>query len=30
VKEEAIPELLEDRSREFYETIDDDAGGLAA
>jgi quinol monooxygenase YgiN len=28
VKEEAIPELLEDREREFYETIDDDAGGL--
>jgi quinol monooxygenase YgiN len=23
VKEEAIPELLEDRSREFYETIDE-------
>ena len=30
VKEEAIPELLEDRAREFYETIDDDAGGLGA
>ena len=29
VKEEAIPELLEERAREFYETIDDDAGGLA-
>ena len=29
VKEEAIPELLEDRAREFYETIDDDAGGLS-
>lgn len=28
VKEEAIPELLQDREREFYETIDDDAGGL--
>ncbi len=28
VKEEAIPELLEDRERAFYETIDDDAGGL--
>ena len=28
VKEEAIPELLEDREREFYETIDDDAAGL--
>jgi quinol monooxygenase YgiN len=28
VKEEAIPELLEDREREFYETIDDHAGGL--
>ena len=30
VKEEAIPDLLEDRSREFYETIDDHAGGLGA
>src|SRR5919108_4189025 len=30
VKEEAIPELLEDRERAFYETIDDDAGGLRA
>jgi quinol monooxygenase YgiN len=28
VKEEAIPELLEDRAREFYETLGDDAGGL--
>ena len=28
VKEEAIPELLDDRERAFYETIDDDAGGL--
>ncbi len=28
VKQEAIPELLEDRERGFYETIDDDAGGL--
>ena len=28
VKQEAIPELLEDRSREFYETIGDEAGGL--
>jgi quinol monooxygenase YgiN len=28
VKEEAIPELLEDRERAFYETLDDDAGGL--
>ena len=28
VKEEAIPDLLEDRSREFYETIGDPAGGL--
>ena len=28
VKEEAIPELLEDRAREFYETIGDEAGGL--
>ena len=27
VKQEAIPELLEDRSREFYETIRDEAGG---
>jgi quinol monooxygenase YgiN len=30
VKEEAIPDLLEDRDRAFYETIDDYAGGLAA
>lgn len=29
VKEEAIPELLAERSRAFYETIDDDRGGLA-
>jgi len=28
VKQEAIPELLEDRERAFYETIDDQAGGL--
>ena len=28
VKQEAIPELLEDRAREFYETIGDEAGGL--
>ena len=28
VKEEAIPDLLEDRAREFYETIGDEAGGL--
>ena len=28
VKQEAIPELLEDRERAFYETIDDHAGGL--
>jgi len=28
VKEEAIPDLLEDRERAFYETIDDHAGGL--
>jgi quinol monooxygenase YgiN len=28
VKDEAIPELLEDRERTFYETIDDHAGGL--
>ena len=28
VKEEAIPELLADRAREFYETIGDEAGGL--
>ena len=27
VKEEAIPELLEDRERAFYETIDDGPGG---
>jgi len=30
VKEEAIPDLLEDRDRVFYETIDDHAGGLGA
>ena len=30
VKQEAIPDLLEDRERAFYETIDDHAGGLAA
>ncbi len=29
VKQEAIPELLEDRERAFYETIDDHAGGLS-
>lgn len=28
VKEEAIPELLADREREFYVTIGDQAGGL--
>src|SRR4051812_49682803 len=28
VKGEAIPDLLEDRERAFYETIDDAAGGL--
>ena len=28
VKQEAIPELLEDRAREFYETIGDEAGGF--
>ncbi len=28
VKQEAIPDLLEDRERAFYETIDDHAGGL--
>ena|SRR5215203_1798824 len=28
VKQEAIPELLEDREREFYETLGDDRGGL--
>ena len=28
VKQEAIPELLEDRERAFAETIDDQAGGL--
>jgi quinol monooxygenase YgiN len=27
VKEEAIPDLLEDRERAFYETIDDGPGG---
>jgi quinol monooxygenase YgiN len=27
VKQEAIPDLLEDRERAFYETIDDHAGG---
>ncbi|MBV9338507.1 MAG: antibiotic biosynthesis monooxygenase [Solirubrobacterales bacterium] len=30
VKQEAIPELLADREREFYETIGDDAGGLSS
>jgi hypothetical protein len=25
---EAIPELLEERVREFYETVDDAAGGI--
>ena len=29
VKGEAIPELLEDRRREFYETMTDDRGGLS-
>jgi quinol monooxygenase YgiN len=29
VKQEAIPELLEDRERAFYETLFDDRGGLA-
>jgi quinol monooxygenase YgiN len=28
VKEEAIPELLEDRRREFFTTLIDDRGGL--
>ena len=28
VKEEAIPELLEERRREFFETLVDDRGGL--
>jgi quinol monooxygenase YgiN len=28
VKQEAIPDLLEARERDFYETIDDQAGGL--
>jgi quinol monooxygenase YgiN len=28
VKQEAIPDLLEDRERAFYETIDDHAGGM--
>ena len=28
VKNEAIPELLEDRERVFYETLGDEAGGL--
>lgn len=28
VKEEAIPELLEDRERAFYTTLGDDRGGL--
>jgi quinol monooxygenase YgiN len=28
VKQEAIPDLLEARERDFYETIDDHAGGL--
>jgi quinol monooxygenase YgiN len=30
VKQEAIPELLAAREREFYSTIGDHAGGLAA
>ena len=30
VKQEAIPELLAAREREFYTTIGDDRGGLAA
>ena len=29
VKQEAIPELLADRQREFYETLGDDRGGLS-
>jgi quinol monooxygenase YgiN len=29
VKEEAIPELLAEREREFYTTIADDRGGLS-
>src|SRR4029079_17401786 len=29
VKQEAIPELLAERERAFYTTIDDDRGGLA-
>jgi quinol monooxygenase YgiN len=29
VKEEAIPELLAERERAFYTTIDDDRGGLS-
>jgi quinol monooxygenase YgiN len=29
VKQEAIPELLEDRERAFYETLGDDRGGLS-
>ncbi len=29
VKEEAIPELLAARERDFYTTIDDDRGGLS-
>lgn len=28
VKDEAIPELLEDRRREFFQTLLDDRGGL--
>ena len=28
VKQEAIPELLADRAREFYTTVGDQAGGL--
>lgn len=28
VKQEAIPELLEDRRREFFSTLIDDRGGL--
>ena len=29
VKQEAVPQLLAERSRAFYETIGDDRGGLA-
>ena len=28
VKEEAIPELLDERRREFFETLVDERGGL--